>query len=154
MAITQDGWFNHTYVQALSNDIALDLSNTSPGVYKGALFQDALTPNFSQSNPAYGSAPFDEDESVGPGYTTAGQDLTVVSFGELAVANKIGWKFEPVSWAETTIEAAGLLIYAPSLSDLAVLLRAFGQTYQTADGNFELTFHADGVWRNVLRTTA
>jgi hypothetical protein len=152
--MTQDGWFNHTYVQALSNDIALDLSDTTPGTFKGALFQAGLTPDFSQSTPTYGAAPFDEDESVGPGYTGGGADLTVVSFGGLAAANKVGWKFSPVLWTETTIEAAGLLVYAPGLSDLAVLLRYFGQTYQTADGNFELTFHADGVWRNVLRATA
>lgn len=154
MAITQDGWFNHTYTAALSNDIALDLSDTTPGTFKGALFQLGLTPNFSQTSPAYGSSPLNANEASGPGYTAGGANLTVTGFGELAATNKVGWKFSPVSWTETTIEAAGLLIYAPSLSNAAVLLRFLGQTYSTADGEFSITFHSDGAWRNVLRTTA
>lgn len=155
MAITQDGWFNDTMAKALSNTIALNLADTTPGTYKGALFEESASPNFSQSNPAYGSAPLDENESEGPGYTAGGLDLTVTSFGELAgAANKLGWKFSPVEWTESTIDAAGLLIYVPSLSGRAVLLRSFLGTYSTADGTFSLTFHSDGAWRQVLRNTA
>lgn len=155
MALTQDGWFNSTMVAALSNDIALDLGDTTPGTFKGALFEAAASPNFSQSSPAYGSSPLDSSESSGPGYTAGGADLTVVSFAELSgAANKIGWQFDEVEWTESTIEAAGLLIYVPSLSNRAVLMRVFSQTYGTADGVFSVAFHADGVWRQVLRTSA
>ncbi|HEY9369313.1 hypothetical protein [Streptomyces sp.] len=155
MALTQDGWFNDTMVKALSNDIALDLSDTTPGAFKAALYEASASPNFSQVSPAYGTAPLDSDESSGPGYTAGGADLTVVSFAELAGAtNKLGWKFDPVEWEESTIDAAGLLIYVPSLSNRAVLMRYFGQTYGTADGTFSITFHSDGVWRQVLRSAA
>lgn len=154
MAITQNGWFNDTYVRALNNDIALDLGDTTPGVYKGALFKSAVTPNFSQANPAYGSSPWNANETSGPGYTAGGADLTVVSFGELATTNKVGWKFQPVEWTETTIEAEGLLIYCPSLSNVAVLFRWFEELKDTADGTLSITFHSDGAWRNVLRNTA
>ena len=155
MALSQDGWFNDTMVKALSNTIALNLADTTPGTFKGALFEESASPNFSQVNPAYGTAPLDSDESDGPGYTAGGEDLTVVSFAELAGAtNKLGWKFEPVEWTESTIDAAGLLIYVPSLSNRAVLLRSFQQTYGTADGTFSVTFHSDGVWRQVLRSAA
>jgi hypothetical protein len=154
VAITQDGWFNDTMVKALSNTIALNLADTTPGAFKGALFEESASPNFSQTDPAYGTAPLDSDESSGPGYTAGGEDLTVTSFAELAGAtNKIGWRFEPVEWTESTIDAAGLLIYVPSLSNRAVLLRSLGQTYSTADGTFSISFHADGVWRQVLRNT-
>jgi hypothetical protein len=155
VAITQDGWFNDTMVKALSNTIALNLADTTPGAFKGALFEESASPDFSQVDPAYGTAPLDSDESNGPGYTAGGEDLTVVSFAELAGAtNKIGWKFDPVEWMESTIDAAGLLIYVPDLSSRAVLLRSLGQTYSTADGTFSISFHADGVWRQVLRNTA
>ncbi|MEU6725461.1 hypothetical protein ABZ917_17275 [Nonomuraea wenchangensis] len=154
MALTQDGWFNDTMIKALSNDIALDLGDTTPGVFKAALYEESVTPDFSQVNPAYGVAPLNSGESSGPGYTAGGADLTVVSFAELAgAANKLGWKFSPVSWTESTIDAAGLLIYVPSLSSRAVLMRFLGQTYSTADGTFSITFHSDGVWRQVLRAT-
>lgn len=155
MALTQDGWFNSTMVAALSNAIALNLASTTPGAFKGALFEETVTPNYSQASPAYGTSPFDTAESSGAGYTTGGADLTVVSFAELAGAtNKLGWKFSPVEWEESTIDSAGLLIYVPSLSNRAVLMRSFGATYTTADGVFSITFDSDGVWRQVLRTAA
>ena len=155
MALTQPGWFNDTMLKALSNTIALNLADTTPGAFKGALFEAAASPNFSQSNPAYGSSPFDSNESSGPGYTAGGADLTVTSFAELSgAANKISWQFEEVEWTESTIDAAGLLIYVPSLSSRAVLLRIFGSTYSTADGVFSVEFPAEGVWQQVLRTTA
>ena len=155
MAITQDGWFNDTMLKALSNTIALDLSNTTPGTYKGALFQSALTPNFSATNPAYGTSPYDANEASGPGYTAGGVNMTVTSFAELgSAANKIGWKFSDLLWTSATISAAGLLIYAPGLSSKAVLLRFLGQTYQAQDGDFEIQFNTDGVWRDVLRSAA
>lgn len=154
MAITQDGWFNDTMVAALSNSIALNLASTTPGVYKGALFLSALTPNFSQSSPAYGSSPFNANESSGPGYTAGGTDLTVTGFAELSAANKIGWQFDPAEWTESTLSAEGLLIYAPGLTNRAVLLRWLGQSYTTADGSFTVNFATDGVWRQVLRNVA
>ena len=155
MALTQDGWFNDTMIKALSNDIALDLSDTTPGIFKGALYEVTATPNFSQANPAYGTAPLDSGESSGPGYTAGGEDLTVTGFAEISgAANKIGWQFAEVEWTESTIDAGGLLIYVPSLSNRAVLLRSFGGEYSTADGTFSVSFHADGVWRQVLRSAA
>jgi hypothetical protein len=155
LSITQDGWFNDTLIKALSNTIALDLSNTTPGTFKAALFQETLTPNFSQTNPAYGSSPFNADEASGPGYTAGGVNLTVTSFAELAgSANKIGWKMSAIGWTSATFAARGLLIYAPGLSNRAVLLRDFTQTYSSQDGDYDVTFHTDGAWRSVWRNAA
>jgi len=154
----QDGWFSDTYLKALSNDIALDLGDTTPGVFKGALFEGGVaggTIDFDQANPAYGDAPFDDDESAGPGYTAGGEDITVMSWAVLVgSANKVGWKVSDLEWTSTTITASGLLIYAPSLSDRAVLFRAFGQAYPTNDGDYSIAWAADGVTRFKLRPTA
>lgn len=155
MSITQDGWYNDTVIKTLSNTIALDLSNTTPGTFKGALFQSALTPDFSQSNPTYGSSPYNANEASGPGYTAGGLDITVTSIGEVSgAANKIGWKFGTLLWTSATITASGLLVYCPGLSSRAILLRYFGQAYQSQDGDFSIANHADGIWRGVWRNAA
>ncbi|MBG0828563.1 hypothetical protein HS041_12365 [Planomonospora sp. ID67723] len=153
----QDGWFSDTYIKALSNDIALDLGDTTAGTNKGALFTGSVssgTIDFDATNPAYGSSPFNANEASGPGYTAGGINMTVTSFAVLATANKVGWKFSTLLWTATTITAEGLLVYVPGLSNRAVLYRWFGQAYPTSDGDFQITFHADGIWREKLRGTA
>lgn len=154
MAFTQDAWFNDTYVKTFRQTITIDVGNTTPGTFKGALWQGSITPDFSQTNPAYGSSPWSSGETSGPGYTAGGNNLTVVSFAELTTANKVGWKFSTTQWTSATISADGLLIYAPGLSNRAFLFRWFGQTYDSSDGTFSITFHADGAWRTVLRNSA
>jgi hypothetical protein len=154
VAFTQDAWFNDSYVKTFRQQITIDVGSTTPGLFKGALWQGSITPDFSQASPAYNASPWDSGQTTGPGYTAGGADLTVTSFAELgSAANKIGWKFSPVSWTATTLAAEGLLIYAPSLSNRAFLFRYFGQEYTTSDGDLTITFHSDGAWRTVLRTT-
>jgi len=151
----QDAWFNDTFVKALNGDIALGLGITSPGRFWGALFTDQAEPDFSQINPAYGTAPLEFGESSGAGYTAGGAALTVVSWGQLSEPNKVGWRFATVSWEESTISASGLLVYIPSMSNKAVICRAFGGTYATEDGTFEISWGADGgTWRIPLRAAA
>ncbi|MFI6510141.1 hypothetical protein ACIBCT_21255 [Streptosporangium sp. NPDC050855] len=154
MAIDRDALFVDTFVKALTNTIALDLSAAS--AFKIAMYTNSVVPDFSQTNPAYGVAPWDTAEVDGTGYTAGGTTLAVVSFAELASTGKTGWKFDPASWADSTItDAEGGLIYAPGLSDRCVLFRRFGQSYSTQDGLFEITFHADGAWRqNLLGATS
>ncbi|MER7361948.1 hypothetical protein [Nonomuraea wenchangensis] len=155
MAITQDGWFNDTYIKVFRQTITIDVGSTTPGLFKGALWTGSVTPDLSQSNPAYGSAPWNSGETSGPGYTAGGNDLTVVSFAELSgVANKVGWRFAATSWTGATIAADGLLVYAPGLSNRAFLLRYFGQTYDSSDGEYSVTPDTTGIWRTVLRNAA
>ncbi|MFI6299539.1 hypothetical protein ACIBEJ_48650 [Nonomuraea sp. NPDC050790] len=154
----QDGIFSDTWIKALSNDIALDMGDTTPGVFKGALYTGAVaggTINFDQSNPAYNSSPFDANQSSGPGYSAGGLDITVISLATLAGdARRIGWKVDPLSWTGTTITAEGLLIYIPGLSNRALGYRWFGQPYPTSDGDFDVNFHTDGALRQMLRAAA
>lgn len=147
MSITRDLWFADTQVKALTNAIALNLGDAGAGVFKLALFQDSITPDASQVNPAYGSAPFNAGEVSGAGYTAGGLALTSVLFEEHpSAAGWMRWKFANLSWASSTIPSAkGALIYAPGLSSRAILLRTFGQVYSSQDGTFSLNFHTDGV---------
>ena len=157
MAFSQDAFFSDTYVKMMRQTITVDPGNTTPGLFKGALWLgDAVTPLFSQTNPAYGTAPWDSGEPTGsPGYTTGGEDLTVIAFAELGgSANKVGWRFESILWAAATVEADGLLVYAPSLSGRAFAFRWFGQSYDSSNGDFELNWHADGMTRFALRQAA
>lgn len=155
MAITQDGWMNDTFVKTFRQQITIDVGSTTPGVFKGALWTGSVTPDFSQTNPAYGSSPWNSGETSGPGYTAGGNDLTVTSFAELAgVANKVGWRFAATSWTSATISAEGLLVYAPGLSNKVFLLRWFGAAFDATDGTFSVTADTTGIWRTVLRNAA
>lgn len=147
MAITRDLWFVDTTVKAYTNVIALNLGDSSAGAFKLALFQDSVTPDASQANPAYGSSPFNAGEALGTGYTAGGLALTSVVFQEHpSSAGTIRWDFDNLSWAASTIpNAKGALIYVPGLSSRAVLLRTFGNAYSSQDGTFTINIHSDGV---------
>jgi hypothetical protein len=150
VAIT-DGVFVDTIVDALNNDIALDLSDAA--AFKLALFTNSLVPNFSQSAPAYGTSPLNTAEVSGTGYTSGGQALAGAVFEELSGSpGTTRWTFtSPVEWTSSTItNASGGLFYVPGLSNRAVLLRAFGQAYSTQAGTLTINIHSDGVWTNLL----
>ncbi|MEU7861206.1 hypothetical protein [Nonomuraea sp. NPDC049141] len=155
MAFDQDAFFSDTFAKLCRQTISIDLGNTTPGTFKGALFQATVVPNFSQTSPAYNASPWNSGETTGPGYSSGGNSLTVVSFAELAgSANKIGWKFSTTTWTSATIAADGLLIYAPGLSNRAFIFRWFGQSYDSSNGDYEINFHSDGAARWMLRNAA
>ncbi|MEV6036041.1 hypothetical protein AB0L65_33140 [Nonomuraea sp. NPDC052116] len=155
MAITQDGWMNDTYVKLMRQQITIDVGSTTSGIFKAALWTGSVTPDFSQANPAYNVAPWNSGQTVGPGYTAGGNDLTVTSFAELAgAANKVGWRFAATSWSSATIAAEALVVYAPGLSNRIFVVRWFTQSYDSSDGTYTVTPDATGVWRTVLRSAA
>ncbi|MDH2424729.1 hypothetical protein [Sphaerisporangium sp. TRM90804] len=150
MAIT-DGVFVDTIVDALNNDLALDLSDAA--AFKLALFTNSLVPNFSQSAPAYGTSPLNASEIVGTGYSAGGIALAGAVFEELSgEPGTARWTFtSPVEWENSTLTAVrGGLFYVPGLSNRAVLLRTFGGDYATQDGTLSVAIAADGVWANQL----
>lgn len=149
MAITRDLLFIDTQIKALTNVIALNMGDTSAGAFKAALFQDSVTPDASQVNPAYGSSPFSAGEVSGAGYTAGGLALTNVVFEELSGSpGYMRWDFDNLSWASSTItDAKGALFYATALSNRAVLFRSFIQTYSSQDGTFSVNIHADGAMK-------
>lgn len=148
MAIVKDLWFVDTQVKALTSAIALNLGDAGAGAFKAALFTNSITtPDGSQTNPAYGSAPFNASEVSGTGYTAGGTALTDVVFEELSGSpGYMRWDFSNVQWTGSTITSArGLLIYATALSNRAVLLRNLLSDYSTNDGAFTINVHSDGV---------
>lgn len=147
MAITRDLMFVDTQVKALTNAIALNLGDASAGAFKLALFQDSVTPDASQTNPAYGSSPFSSGEVSGAGYTAGGLALTSIVFEELSGSpGYMRWDFDSVSWPSSTItDAKGGLFYATGLSNRAVVFRSFIQEYSSQDGTFTVNIHTDGV---------
>ncbi|MER7213221.1 hypothetical protein ABT340_39675 [Streptosporangium sp. NPDC000239] len=147
MAITRDGLYVSTLVAALTNTIALNLSSAS--AFKLAMFTDSLTPDFSAVSPAYGSSPYNANEVSGPGYTAGGIALASAVFEELpSTAGTVRFDFANISWSSSTItNAKAALIYVPGLSNVALLLRSFGQDYSTQDGTFAINLHADGIFK-------
>jgi|SRR5687768_1098695 len=150
MAITQDGLYVATIVDALNNDLALDLSDAA--AFKLAMFTDSLTPDFSAAAPAYGTSPYDANEVSGPGYTAGGIALASAVFEELSgSAGTVRWDFANISWTSSTItNAKGALVYVPGLSNRALCLRNFGQNYSTEDGTFAINLHSDGLFKIAL----
>lgn len=150
MAIT-DGVFVATYVDALNNTIALNLSSAS--AFKMALFTNSLAPNFSQAGAAYGTSPLNASEISGTGYTAGGVALAGAVFEELSGSpGTARWTFtSPVQWTSSTItNVRGGLFYVPGISSRAILLRTFGQDYSTQSGDLTVNLHSDGVWKNGL----
>lgn len=143
-----NGVFVDTIVAALKNTIALDVTSGP----KLAMFQDSVTPNFSQVGPAYGSAPWNAGEVSGTGYTAGGLSLASVVFQELgAVPGTSMLDFTDPQWTTATItNARGFLVYYPGLSNRGLLVRTFGADYSSIAGTFTITVHANGAWNNQL----
>lgn len=156
MTLTRDLWLVDTFVKMATNQIALNLGDPTSGVFKLSLLLDTITIDPSQVNPAYGTAPFDDHEPEGAGYDPGGIDLEDAVFEEMvAAAGWVRWDFSNVAWTASTItDAAGALIYVPSLSGRAVMVRRFGAPYSTNDGQLSLNFHADGLAKSNLLAPA
>lgn len=150
MAFTRDFAFVDPQVQLHNGNVTLDYGDTTSGTYMGALYLPTITPLPSQATPTYGVAPWNSGEvsSAAPGYTAGGLGVTVLSFAELAgTPGKTAWLVDSLLWTAATFSAEGLLIYRAS-DDLALLFRWFGQTYEAADGDFEVIPDAtEGIWR-------
>lgn len=149
MAIS-DGVFVSTYLDALNNVIALDLSDVDG--FALALFTNSLVPDFSQAGAAYGADPFDANEVSGTGYSAGGQALAGADFDESSTPGMVRWTFaSPVEWTSSTLSnVRGGLFYASALSNRAVLLRTFGQDYATQDGTLSISWGSNGVLTHTL----
>ena len=68
MAVTASGLYYNTFLRALTNAAAIDLSAET---YKGALFNNSITPNFD-TDTYYGVAPYNANEVTTVTYWPAG----------------------------------------------------------------------------------
>jgi hypothetical protein len=143
MALDRDG----TFVDPIVGSWTGTALNLPAATIKCALFTSSLTPNFSQSSPAYGTSPLNSGEVTGTGYTAGGVTLTSVTLAENGSSlGTIRFTAAAVSWTSASFTAHGALIYLSSVSNKALTVRSFTQDLTVQDGTFTITWHTNGIW--------
>mgnify|MGYP003340151649 FL=1 len=131
MAITQA--LASSFKQQLLEGIH-DFSASTGDVFKIALYTSSAT--LDSSTTVYTSS----GESSGTGYTAGGETLTNVGVSLSGTTAYLD--FDDVTWAASSISAAGALIYNSTEANKAVAILSFGGTYTSTNGNFTVTFPA------------
>jgi hypothetical protein len=130
-----------TFLNALKNDLALDLDDTTADRFKVMLVTSSYTPDF-------GTHDFKADvtnEVVGTGYSAGGESLTSVTLTQSG--GTITFDADDVTWASSTITARGAVIYDDSLvSDPLIAYIDFGADKSSSAGDFVLSFNASGIF--------
>ena len=135
------GLYGVTFLNALKNDLALDLDDTTADRFKIMLVTSAYTPDF-------GAHDFKADvtnEVVGTGYTAGGESLTSVTLTQ--AAGVITFDAADVTWTSSTITARAAVIYDDSLaSDPLICYIDFGSDQSSSSGDFVISFNASGIF--------
>jgi hypothetical protein len=135
------GLYAITFLNALKNDLAVDLDDTTADRFKVMLVTSAYTPNF-------GTHDFKADvtnEVVGTGYSAGGESLTSVTLTQSA--GTITFDADDVTWASSTITARGAVVYDDSLTDDPLIAYIdFGADKSSSAGDFVLSFNASGIF--------
>lgn len=143
MAVTASGLFVATFVDVVdTTQLALDLDLET---HKGALFSNAITPNFT-SDTAFGVAPYNANEVFGTNWATGGVALTGTTVA--ASSGTLVFDATDVSVASTTLtNARAYLLYADALAgNNAICLVDFGADYSTVNGTLAVTWAAGGIF--------
>lgn len=109
-----------------------NLSKVSGDTFKLALYTSSA--NIDSTTLVYTAS----GETSGAGYTAGGATLTnlgVTTSGTVAYAS-----WDPVTWSNSTITAAGGLIYNASKGNRSVAVLNFGGSYSTSNAPFTVTF--------------
>lgn len=80
-------------------------------------------------------------ETTGTGYTAGGGTLTNLGVTLSGTTAYASW--DNYTWANSTLTAAGALIYNASKGNRSVLVLNFGGTYSTVNDAFTATFPAN-----------
>jgi hypothetical protein len=135
------GLYGITFLNALKNDLALDLDDTTADRFKVMLVTSAYTPDF-------GTHDFKTDvtnEVVGTGYDANGKSLTSVTLTQSG--GTITFDADDVTWTSSTITARGAVVYDDSLvSDPLICYIDFGADKSSSSGDFVLSFNASGIF--------
>ena len=135
------GMYGITFLNALKNDLALDLDDTTADRFKVMLVTSSYTPDF-------GTHDFKADvtnEVVGTGYSAGGESLTSVTLTQSG--GTITFDADDVTWASSTITARGAVIYDDSLTDDPLIAYIdFGADKSSSAGDFVLSFNASGIF--------
>ena len=135
------GLYGITFLNALKNDLALDLDDTTADRFKAMLVTSSYTPNF-------GTHEFKSDvtnEVSGTGYDAGGKSLTSVTLTQ--AGGTITFDAAALTWASSTITARGAVVYDDSLTnDPLIAYIDFGADKSSSAGDFVLSFNASGIF--------
>jgi hypothetical protein len=135
------GLYGITFLNALKNDLALDLDDTTADRFKVMLVTSSYTPNF-------GTHDFKSDvtnEVSGTGYDAGGKSLSSVTLTQSG--GTITFDAADLTWASSTITARGAVVYDDSLTnDPLICYIDFGADKSSSAGDFVLTFNASGIF--------
>ena len=135
------GLYGITFLNALKNDLALDLDDTTADRFKVMLVTSSYTPNF-------GTHDFKSDvtnEVSGTGYDAGGKSLTSVTLTQSG--GTITFDAADLTWASSTITARAAVVYDDSLTnDPLICYIDFGADKSSSAGDFELSFNASGIF--------
>lgn len=135
------GLYGITFLNALKNDLALDLDDTTAGRFKAMLVTSTYTPDFG----AHDLKADVTNEVSGTGYSAGGEALTSVTCTQ--AAGTITWDADDVTWTSSTITARGAVIYDDSLTDDPLICYIdFGSDQSSTSGDFTLSFNASGIF--------
>ena len=135
------GLYGITFLNALKNDLNLDLNDTTADRFKVMLVTSSYTPNF-------GTHDFKVDvtnEVSGTGYDAGGKSLTSVTLTQSG--GTITFDAADVTWTSSTITARGAVVYDDSLTDDPLICYIdFGSDKSSTLGDFVLSFNASGIF--------
>ncbi len=135
------GLYGITFLNALKDDLALDLDDTTADRFKVMLVTSSYTPNF-------GTHDFKSDvtnEVSGTGYDAGGKSLSSVTLTQSG--GTITFDAADLTWASSTITARGAVVYDDSLTnDPLICYIDFGADKSSSAGDFVLTFNASGIF--------
>ena len=135
------GLYGITFLNALKNDLALDLDDTTADRFKVMLVTSSYTPNF-------GTHDFKSDvtnEVSGTGYDAGGKSLSSVTLTQSG--GTITFDAADLTWTSSTITARAAVVYDDSLTnDPLIAYIDFGADKSSSAGDFVLSFNASGIF--------
>lgn len=135
------GLYAITFLNALKNDLAVDLDDTTADRFKVMLVTSSYTPDF-------GTHDFKADvtnEVVGTGYSADGESLSSVTLTQSG--GTITFDADDVTWTSSTITARGAVVYDNTLTDQPLICYIdFGADKSSSSGDFVLSFNASGIF--------
>ena len=135
------GLYGITFLNALKNDLALDLDDTTADRFKVMLVTSSYTPNF-------GTHDFKSDvtnEVSGTGYDAGGKSLSSVTLTQSG--GTITFDAADLTWTSSTITARAAVGYDDSLTnDPLIAYIDFGADKSSSAGDFVLSFNASGIF--------
>lgn len=146
MAVTASGLYGTTFIDILDlTQLAIDFDAET---HKGALFTNAITPNFD-TDTAYGVAPYATNEVTSANWPAGGVALTGTVVLPTVLPGGLRFDANDVNVAATTlVNARCYLLYATPApaGNRAIVLVNFGADYSTNNGALVITWDALGIF--------